>query len=63
MIVSTFSFCLSFGLHKAKLCGVQPYKGKVDNNDENEMEDFDAILDEKSKIHVSQIDKSQIDNQ
>jgi hypothetical protein len=30
MIVSILSFCLSFGMHKAKLCGVQPYKGRKD---------------------------------
>jgi len=28
MIISTLSFCLSYGLHRAKLCGVKPYKGK-----------------------------------
>ena len=30
MIVSTLSFCLSFGIHKAKLCGVKHYEGKVE---------------------------------
>jgi len=32
MIVSTLSFCLSFGIHKAKLCGVKHYEGKVENS-------------------------------
>jgi len=37
MIVSTLSFCLSYGLHRAKLCGAKAYKCKEEKFEETEL--------------------------